>query len=352
MFPEHNNFDCLRLVLALIVVLFHLAVLSGAHELGFLASYFSGNLAVDAFFVVSGFLVYMSFERSRSLGHYFEKRIRRILPAYVTVVVICSLAFFALSTLHASEYFGLDWLRYLAANLSFLNFLHSTLPGVFEQNRLQAVNGALWTIKVEVMFYLVLPALAWASEKMPRWACFTVVYVLSIIYSLVLTSLAKVHPQYLVFERQLPGQLAFFVSGMLLYVYYERFRSLAIYVIGPAFLLVVFGRHAHWLYPLYPLALGCVVVYVATVFPYLGNWGRFGDLSYGVYIWHFPLIQALVALGAFEISPWGGFLLTLLGVLMFAWLSWHFVERPFLRRSSHYRQAELAPKVQLHQYHR
>ncbi len=330
-------------------MLFHLAALSGVHELGFLANYFSGRLAVDAFFVVSGFLVYMSLERSRNLSNYFEKRIRRILPAYVTVVVVCAFAFSGLSRLHVSEYFGTDWLRYLAANLTFLNFLHPTLPGVFEQNRLQAVNGALWTIKIEVMFYLVLPLVAWIAVRMRRWACFMVVYVLSILYSLVLASLADGHPLLAVLERQLPGQMAFFVSGMLLYAYYDHFRLRARYLIWPALLLVVFGRDVQWLYPLYPLALACVVVHVATILPYLGNWGYFGDLSYGVYIWHFPLIQALIAMGVFEASPWGGFLLTLLGVLTLAWLSWHVVERPFLRRNSHYRKVELAPGAVLNQ---
>jgi peptidoglycan/LPS O-acetylase OafA/YrhL len=82
------------------------------------------------------------------------------------------------------------------------------------------------------------------------------------------------------------------------------------------------------------------VVFGATGLPHLCDFARHGDFSYGVYIIHFPVIQAQVASGMFERSPWVASGLPLLLVGALSALSWHAIERPFLRRGSHYRRAE------------
>src|SRR5882757_3200354 len=82
-----NNFDALRLIFASMVVVFHVGVLANVASLGRLPQYVSATFAVQAFFVVSGFLVTMSYENTRSLRSYALKRLRRIAPAYIVVVV-------------------------------------------------------------------------------------------------------------------------------------------------------------------------------------------------------------------------------------------------------------------------
>ena len=89
-----------------------------------------------------------------------------------------------------------------------------------------------------------------------------------------------------------------------------------------------------------PALLAALVVYAAVGMRYLGNFGRFGDFSYGIYIVHFPLLQLLVSVGLFRASPWLGLAVATAGVLALAALSWHLVEKPFLRKSSHYVLAE------------
>ena len=88
-FLRQNNFDLLRFLFAFVVLLVHAHVLSGADELSILSEVLSSEIAVRSFFVVSGFLIFMSYENSRSLRSYFEKRVRRIYPAYFSIVVIC-----------------------------------------------------------------------------------------------------------------------------------------------------------------------------------------------------------------------------------------------------------------------
>lgn len=101
-----NNFDLLRVVFALTVCLVHAHALSGYRELEWIPALLSSEIAVQAFFVVSGFLIFMSYERSRSLKSYLDKRARRIYPAYFTIVMLCALSLWTVSSLEIGEYFS------------------------------------------------------------------------------------------------------------------------------------------------------------------------------------------------------------------------------------------------------
>ena len=99
-----NNFDLLRLAFALMVVGVHIHVLSGQHELRFLTKLMSSEWAVKSFFVISGFLVTMSYIRSSTLRSFVSKRIRRIYPAFVTVILVWVAAGLFLSDLGPGQY--------------------------------------------------------------------------------------------------------------------------------------------------------------------------------------------------------------------------------------------------------
>ena len=86
-----NNFDLLRLVFASSVFFWHLHVLTQAPALELFSRVFSASIAVKSFFVISGYLVMMSYVNSTSLWDYAEKRVRRIYPAYAAVVLVCAI---------------------------------------------------------------------------------------------------------------------------------------------------------------------------------------------------------------------------------------------------------------------
>ena len=337
--PQRNNFDLLRFVFAGAVVLYHARICSLAPELDFLRG-ISADLAVKSFFVVSGFLVFMSFEQSRSAREYFGKRIRRIYPGYATVVLAAALLGACITELPWHEYFSSGLWRYLAANLVFANFLAPTLPGVFAHNPVSEVNGALWTIKIEVMFYLCVPVLAWLAARAGRTRVLVVAYAFGIVWSLGLGLLAARpdgSPWLARLAYQLPGQLGYFAAGALCYYHLPALRRHW----GPAVALGIGGMLVGNAWPVLkivvePAALALVVVFLAFGIPHLGNFARYGDLSYGVYIIHVPVLQTLVAAGAFARHPLGALALAIALVLALAFVSWHLVEKPFLQRSSHY----------------
>jgi len=96
-----------------------------------------------------------------------KKRLRRIYPAYTTAIVLCLFIGLFTTTLNTSDFLkSPQILKYILVNLTFLNFIQPTLPAVFETNPTQALNGALWTIKVEVMLYFCTPALIYFFKRL------------------------------------------------------------------------------------------------------------------------------------------------------------------------------------------
>ena len=86
---DKNNFDGVRIGLALIVVFAHLSALTQITNFKIFESFFDSNFAVRGFFAISGYLVTKSYLTSISVLEYTEKRLRRIYPAYVTVIIFC-----------------------------------------------------------------------------------------------------------------------------------------------------------------------------------------------------------------------------------------------------------------------
>jgi len=343
---HQNNFDLLRFVFAFIVFLVHSHLLSGRVELAALSRWLSTDFAVKAFFVVSGYLVVMSYHRSASISDYFDKRLRRIYPAYFAVIVFSVLAGAALTSTPIVEYLSAQTARYLGWNLLFLNFLAPNLPGLFDGNSVRAVNGALWTLKIEVAFYLSVPILVVLCARIGRLPVLAIAYFLAVGWVLIFERLAGETGRelYVQLGRQFPGQLSYFVAGSACYYWLGALRAriwlFAVAATLGGVLLVVPLQHALHVV-VEPAALALFVLFLAVGLPYLGNFGRYGDFSYGIYIVHFPIVQTLVSLGVFEWNPYVALALAGALVMITAFVSWHAIEKPFLRKSSHYVVAEV-----------
>lgn len=340
-----NRFDALRLGFASFVVIYHIIALAALDIGGGVeaaASRFA-DLGVKGFFVISGALVFGSFQRSADLRIYFSKRIRRLVPAYVVIVILPTIAAIVFGLLNAASSSDLSSVAaYFGANIFFLNFLSQGLPGFFEGNRFTAVNGALWTIKIEVMFYAALPLIGMiiARLKKNRALFFLLfLYFAGEVWRISFESLADNSggALYSQIARQLPGQMAYFASGVTLWILRNDLQTniKRIGLVGAA--LVVLSM-APYLDALRPAGIAALIAFAAWAPGPKMAVTRWGDLSYGVYITHFPIIQALVALGAFKASPYLGAGLTIGLVFLSALAMWRWVERPWLRKDSHYRR--------------
>jgi len=335
---KNNNFDLLRLLLATIVAIVHAGQLSGNIHINTISQHFNSGLAVDSFFIVSGFLIFMSYESSSSISTYFNKRIRRILPGYLFVITFFSIILYFTSICTFKEYFNLEFLKYILANFLTLNFIQSTLPGVFETNNVHAVNGALWTIKIEIMFYISIPFIVYFIKKIKhKYIILVSIYILSILYSIVMLHLYNKDNNllFLQLEKQLLGQFAFFISGAMLFYYFKYFQRYSLLLLIGAIFILILHRYYINIYFLYPISLAIIILYFATVFKYLGNFGRYGDLSFGIYIWHFPILQIFIYYNLFSNLAFSiPFLICI--ILFMSYLSWHLIEKRYLFSSSYY----------------
>ena len=335
-----NNFNALRLIFALMVAAYHVVVLpwQGSGTPGESALAVMAEIGVQGFFVLSGYLVYASLERSSSLALYAEKRIRRLYPGYATVVIVCALAALAVSPEARASLGAVA--AYLGWNLIFLNFMAPDLPGVFEANRFSEVNGALWTLKIEVMFYLILPLLAallrFAGRQ--RWLVLVLLYAGAEAWRIGFEAMGAAQGSELLVDiaRQLPGQMSFFVTGIAFHMIRLDTRRLQLAGLAGlgVFVLSLLTPLAE---PLRAVGLGALTVYLGTGVARTVDAARFGDLSYGLYIVHFPIIQTVIAAGLFA-SPWIGVAVSAAASLAASLLLWHLVERPALRSDSAYRK--------------
>ncbi|WP_374465448.1 acyltransferase family protein [Chryseobacterium sp.] len=319
-----NNFDFIRVLLAFIVFVGHLGALSGADQLTIL-THSPVEVAVFGFFAVSGFLIARSYERSSSLKSYLKKRIRRIVPAYLLVIFLCAILLSLVSTYSFIEYFSNTQVyKYLFWNSLFLNFKAPWLPGVFGN---QAVNGALWTLKIEMCYYFAVPLLflLFGKNNKYRNISLVILYFLSLIYLNYFESLNKIS-----IAKQLPGTLSYFIPGMLIYFNFDKFIQHKNLIFIIAFVTVWIDLFLK-VQLFSPMMIGVIVMYIAYSFKFLNNFGKYGDFTYGIYIFHFPIIRVFATLGLFaSYNPYFMGLVCMLVVIGVGIASWHLYEKRFL----------------------
>ncbi len=346
-----NNMGAVRYYLALAVVVAHFSTVMGVDIPWPTSSY----NAVGGFFALSGFLVYGSYLRAGSLHAYVARRARRILPPYLFIVLLCAFLLAALSSLSPAEYFSSpQWWRYLLANLTFMNFLGPDLPGVFTDHVSTAVNGSLWTIKVEWMLYLSVPLVALLIRRLRRPALltFAAIYIFSMLYRLGFLYLYETHGSEIwnILSRQVFGQLMYFYTGVAIYFRLAAFMRYRWQLLAAALLLTLLGDYI----PCYDYTLGPIAVSILVLWFSLAGTGasrlssffqRFNidNISYDIYLVHLPVIQVVACfapgiLSAFGLSASGTaglcalFIFSFAAILLLASISWFLIGKRWLKR--------------------
>jgi len=285
--------------------------------------FYAGNFAVYLFFAVSGYLVTLSLLRNPGVLRYARNRFLRVYPGYLACLLACVLLLGpAFTTLPAAEYFrhGDTW-HYLTQNLQPIR-LQWTLPGVFAANPYpDVVNGTLWSLGLEVRWYFYLGMLAALTVVRRRWA-FTLVALLLVGYGGWEWWSGKPDTS----EYRALSQ-TYLLAALCAH---WRQRIPVSHLAMAAFALLAAVLHgSRWFGPAAVAAAIYFTFWAAYALPTL-RWPGDRDYSYGLFLYGFPLQQALVALfpgiAPLQLLPAATAL-----ALAAAMLSWHLVERPALR---------------------
>ena len=280
---------------------------------------FAGALAVDMFFVISGFLIAASLERN-SAGGYLLARALRILPALVACVGLSVLVLGPLLTTDTGYWRSpLTW-DYLWVNASLWSSRYF-LPGVFEGLPNAAINGSLWTLPLEARLYLALLGASLLGMLAPRR--YVPAWALAMGAACAFVLLRRPLPEHL---ANYTWCTAFFITGTLLWVLRDRVRLSPWPLLG-LLALAAATRGTPAFVPAYFLlaCYGTLWLGLAPALPRI----RETDLSYGLYLYGWPAAQLVqsVAPG----GPWHNTLWATLLAGGLAAMSWFAIERPALR---------------------
>lgn len=322
---RQNNFDFLRLLAAIMVICGHSFWLLGQK----LPEYAScARIGVSIFFVISGYLITASWQRSDSLFNYLLKRMLRIFPALILSVGLCLLILGPLITsLSMREYFTHSgtW-RFLLNTILVPVF---DLPGVFNGQPQSAMNTVYWTLPIEFFCYLIIAALGICRVLRP-------IIVLGLTAVCMLLTLLPVEWLDFLSSQTQKGMLrgmlytGQFMIGSLLFLYKPPLKPIIFCLLLIAAIVVA---------PFNMLITNLILPYLVICFAFakvpLTNFGKYGDISYGLYLWGVPIQQILVMQLGSSIHPIALFSMTIPLAAICAFMSWHLLEAPVLKLKYH-----------------
>jgi peptidoglycan/LPS O-acetylase OafA/YrhL len=362
--PRSNSIGFLRFAFAATVLLNHALILGGFASDDPLMFWSHGqisfaSMAVDGFFVLSGYLITRSYMSSPSPARYLWRRFIRIFPAFWVCLVVTALVCAPIALLHergnldGANWFGAESpVSYVLRNgfltMNQWNIWHllSSVPLTRMEAQFgvsagaNALDRSLWTLRYEWDSYLLV-AVAGALGVLGRRRIGAVVFAIFLATSLLVSVVA---PDWL-------GHLPKGVAMHAIFGDYERLRLWFLFVVGA--LMYLYGQRIpmRWSYGLVATAIliaslsfGGYEVWGRVAFAYICMWlavylpiRRFdshGDFSYGLYIYGWLVAQMLAVFNVYEFGPIVFLVISMLIALAFAVASWFLVEAPAQRLKS------------------
>lgn len=337
MSPAVNNFDALRFWAAVAVLWSHTVPVSQGSERNELLFRWSrgqtttGTVAVFVFFALSGYLITRSFERAASPWQFVRARVLRIMPALIAVLAVTAFVVGPwITSLPLHAYFASPGpYRYLLVQGGLLFGWVDSLPGVFTDHPLTAVNGPLWTLRFEVECYVLVFLLG--VSGLLRKELTLALYVLALA-ALAIFPGAPGTPELPPVPNQHLNLSAGFLAGALIHQWKLKLDGRVAAACGALTIACLFS--------------GQMLLAQRTLIPYLAlylaigpsmvriphPWSR-SDVSYGLYIWAWPVTQLVV--GFSDAPHWLTTGLIVMPVaLALGWLSWNLVEKRALMLKS------------------
>jgi peptidoglycan/LPS O-acetylase OafA/YrhL len=306
---KDNCFDFLRFFFATILIISHFCILTGNNQLLPL----DGGTAVKAFFSITGFLVTYSFlRRDYDIISYAKKRFARIIPAYIVTIFFCVFIGWVVTSLSTKDYFfSVQTWKYFITNIFMLNWLEPELPNTFQTNPLPQMDGSLWVMKQEVIFYILIPLLVFFAKKIGKeWVCIPLTILCFFIYP------------YVNIQTKL---FTYFIGGMTLMLFFDIYNKYLKYIFCISLCALLFEVCETIAFPM-------MLVGIAYHCKPLNLFKKVDNITYGLFLYHFPVIQALIHYGIADYSLTLCFILTFIITSFLATISWFCIEKPLMNR--------------------
>jgi peptidoglycan/LPS O-acetylase OafA/YrhL len=330
-----NNFDLIRFIAATLVIFSHTYQVTGNfsreplyNALGFIGF---GEVGVGVFFTISGYLITKSLYSQPTLGSFVWARVLRIFPALFVSVLFCALVIGPIcTTLPIGDYLFNRVTSRFIWRLATLHNFSNVLPGTFGQNPYPYfINNPVWTLAAELLFYAVVLAwgvllLAWKKEFGTLFKAVPVLIAVALFFVGITYNADYMHWVF--------SWVVLFGLGAFCY-FFGRYIIISI----PLYcgLLLASAAFFYFKLPAFTWVYNITLAYGVFVFAYhprlqIRGFHKLGDLSYGLYIYTFPIQQLLAAK-----MPGTGiavnFFMAYIPALGLAALSWYFIEKPALK---------------------
>ena len=345
-----NNFDLIRLFAAFqvaVVHVFHIMEIETSWLGSFILHLFYLFPGVPIFFFISGFLISRSYENNSCLKEFFINRVLRLYPGLIVCVA------FSIVVVMVSGYLqgkGVQWFELGLLFLAKITVFQFYNPEFMRAYGDGVLNGSLWTITVEIQFYLLIPVLFFLlSRKPPQCTANCALVVLTVLF-FILNRLYAVLPD--MADKSLITKLIgvsfvpwfyIFLLGVLAQRNFELFHTYVagkFHLIFPVYLFSAymlsgigsaFGNNSN---PVVAVLLVLTVFSFAYSMPTLSTKVlRGNDMSYGIYIYHMPVVNLLLYSELYRKTEYG--FMALMACILLAAISWLMVEKPALRLKRH-----------------
>jgi peptidoglycan/LPS O-acetylase OafA/YrhL len=354
-----NGFDIARLIFASLVVFEHSYFLPfNSYEAEPLYIWSKGqtdfgSLAVNGFFVISGFLITRSCLLTKDTFRYLEKRAARIIPGFLLASVLTILVFGPLGADNVTSYF-----QHLnpRATLVRVSSLHASGVGetLLHNPMKSIVDGTFWTIRYEFDCY-ILVAILWAFNLLTRGPVTIILAVLLLCFGLQSAGLIEIPtvkygiPAIFISSPEAwPRLFGYFFAGAALYLWRDHIPKSPILLMLSILLLILGLRFGGAELVMLSAGIYCLFFIALSAGRSPRLFGNKVDLSYGIYLFGFPIQQLIIAATHNSLKPGMLFLISLPLTMGLAYLSWTFIENPSIRWAHTKRAVRVAGTTDLH----
>ena len=345
-----NNFDLIRLFAAFQVALVHVSHIMEIETtwiLSFIMRIFYMFPGVPIFFFISGFLISRSYENNSCSKEFFINRVLRLYPGLIVCVAFSIVLVMLSGYLQGKEVKWFELVLLFLAKTTFFQFYNPEFMRAYGDG---VLNGSLWTITVEIQFYLLIPVLFFIiSRKPPKCTANCALVLLTIIF-FILNRLYAVLPDMV--DKPLITKLIgvsffpwfyIFLLGVLAQRNFEFFHAylagrfyltFPLYIFSAYMLSDIGSAFVNNSNPVVVILLTLTVFSFAYSMPALSKKVLKGnDMSYGLYIYHMPVVNLLLYNGLYRKTEYG--FVALIACILLAAISWLIIEKPALRLKRH-----------------